>query len=190
MASKTLSFLIALAVTAAAASVDDCSGYKATNVIQGDSYLQADLTLAGTACNVFGDDLPHLRLLVEYQTGNISPFLCGEQALTKSVDSRLHVKIDDAEQQVYQVQESFLPRPKTQNVSASGATLQFSFTEDPFHFNVTRKDSGDVLFDTSGAQLIFESQYVRLRTNLPDDPNLYGLGEHSGTLFSLSQNSL
>ncbi|KAJ7352477.1 glycosyl hydrolases family 31-domain-containing protein [Mycena albidolilacea] len=162
MASKTLSFFIALAVTAAAASVDDCSGYKATNVIQGDSYLQADLTLAGTACNVFGDDLPRLRLLVEYQT-----------------DSRLHVKIDDAEQQVYQVQESFLPRPTTQNVSVSGAALQFSFTEDPFHFNVTRKDSGDVLFDTSGAQLIFESQYVRLRTSLPDDPNLYGLGEHS-----------
>jgi alpha-glucosidase len=89
------------------------------------------------------------------------------------------VKIDDAEQNVYQVQESFLPRLGTQNVSASDAALEFSFTESPFHFTVTRKDTGDVLFDTSGAQLIFESQYVRLRTNLPQDPNLYGLGEHS-----------
>jgi alpha-glucosidase len=27
--------------------------------------------------------------------------------------------------------------------------------------------------------LVFESQYVRLRTTLPSDPNLYGLGETS-----------
>lgn len=65
-----LSLLIALAGAAtAAASVDDCPGYQATNVVQGDSFLQADLTLAGTACNAFGVDLPNLRLLVEYQTG-------------------------------------------------------------------------------------------------------------------------
>ncbi|KAJ6537657.1 glycosyl hydrolases family 31-domain-containing protein [Mycena capillaripes] len=158
-----LSFFIALACAATAvASVDDCPGYQATNIIQGPSFLQADLTLAGTACNGFGVDLPNLKLLVEYQT-----------------ESRLHVRIDDTEQNVYQVQESFLPRPGTQNVAAPSAALEFSFTESPFHFTVTRKATGDVLFDTSGAQLIFESQYVRLRTNLPENPNLYGLGEHS-----------
>lgn len=27
--------------------------------------------------------------------------------------------------------------------------------------------------------MVFESQYLRLRTNLPDDPYLYGLGEHT-----------
>ena len=30
--------------------------------------------------------------------------------------------------------------------------------------------------------MIFESQYIRLRTSLPDDPNLYGLGEHTDPL--------
>ena len=35
------------------------------------------------------------------------------------------------------------------------------------------------MFDTTGAELVFESQYLRLRTRLPNDPNLYGLGEHS-----------
>lgn len=64
-------------------------------------------------------------------------------------------------------------------MSSSSAALAFAFTDSPFHFTVTRKATGDVLFDTSGAQLVFESQYVRLRTNLPADPNLYGLGEHS-----------
>jgi alpha-glucosidase len=35
------------------------------------------------------------------------------------------------------------------------------------------------LFNTSDSPLNFETQYVRLRTSLPQDPNLYGLGEHS-----------
>lgn len=44
---------------------------------------------------------------------------------------------------------------------------------------MTRAGSGEVLFNTSGQRLIFESQYVRLRTSLPPNANLYGLGEHS-----------
>lgn len=36
-----------------------------------------------------------------------------------------------------------------------------------------------MLFNTSLDTLIFESQYVRLSTLLPPNPNLYGLGEHS-----------
>jgi alpha-glucosidase len=44
---------------------------------------------------------------------------------------------------------------------------------------VTRTSSNETLFDTSAASLIFESQYVRLRTKLPESPHLYGLGEHT-----------
>ena len=57
--------------------------------------------------------------------------------------------------------------------------MQFKYKEEPFSFSVTRPGSGEVLFDTSAASLVFESQYLRLRTRLPDHPNLYGLGEHS-----------
>lgn len=42
-----------------------------------------------------------------------------------------------------------------------------------------RSRSNDILFDTAAAPLIFETQYLRLRTKLPNDPFLYGLGEHS-----------
>jgi alpha-glucosidase len=87
--------------------------------------------------------------------------------------------IEDADYQVYQVQEQVLPRPKSHNASADGAALKFSFTENPFTFNVTRASTGEVLFDTSDSPLIFESQYLQLRTNLPQNPNIYGLGEHS-----------
>jgi alpha-glucosidase len=80
---------------------------------------------------------------------------------------------------VYQVQEEILPRPENKNAAASGAALQFDITEKPFSFTVKRKENGEVLFDTSGVPFVFEKQYVRLRTNLPNDPNIYGLGEHS-----------
>ncbi|OCK81184.1 glycoside hydrolase family 31 protein [Lepidopterella palustris CBS 459.81] len=143
-------------------SINTCPGYTASNIVKTDSTLSADLKLAGTACNVYGTDLVDLKLLVEYQTND-----------------RLHVKIYDAGLNVYQVPESFMPRPQSQNAESSGAAIQFSVVESPFSFTVTRTGTNEVLFDTSGVPLIFESQYVRLRTKLPASPNIYGLGEHS-----------
>ncbi|RWA07552.1 hypothetical protein EKO27_g7548 [Xylaria grammica] len=142
--------------------MSDCPGYTASNVVETDGRLTADLSLAGTACNIYGTDLTDLKLLVEYQT-----------------NSRLHVKIYDAGLQVYQIQESVLPRPPNPGVLATDSAIQFKLTEDPFSFSVSRTSSNETLFDTNGTKLVFESQYVYLRTWLPDDPNLYGLGEHS-----------
>ncbi|KAF2655249.1 glycoside hydrolase family 31 protein [Lophiostoma macrostomum CBS 122681] len=147
-----------------------CPGYAASNVVKTDSSLTADLTLAGSACNVYSDDLQDLKLLVEYQS-----------------DQRLHVKVYDAGLNVFQVQESIIPRPKSGG-SSSSAALQFDLVEKPFSFTVKRKENGEVLFDTSAAQLVFETQYVRLRTKLPDNPNLYGLGEHSDSFRLTTQN--
>ena len=90
---------------------------------------------------------------------------------------RLHVKIYDAAEQVYQVPESVLPRPPTG--SAADHDLTFSMVNEPFSFAITRNSNNDTLFDTAGSPLIFESQYLRLRTSLPDSPHLYGLGEHT-----------
>lgn len=97
------------------------------------------------------------------------------------------MKIYDAGLEVYQVQEEVLPRPKNEQAAASTAALQFNIRAQPFSFSVKRKDNGEVLFDTSSVPLVFEKQYVRLRTNLPQDPNLYGLGEHSDS-FRFSKN--
>lgn len=94
-------------------------------------------------------------------------------------ETRLHVKIQDAANNVYQVPESVFPRPEAHGVKPCKSALKFEHTAEPFSFKVSRSDSGEVLFDTSAASLVFESQYLRLRTSLPDDPNLYGLGEHS-----------
>jgi alpha-glucosidase len=96
--------------------------------------------------------------------------------------TRLHVKIWDTAGDVYQVPESVFPRPASSGHtrrSTDDSELQFSYVASPFLFAVHRKSNGEILFNTSGSPLIFESQYLRLRTSLPMDPNLYGLGENS-----------
>lgn len=75
-----LTWLLAAAAAVSATSIDyrsdsngdplaKCPGYKASNIKIGKSTLTADLTLAGKACNVYGDDLKSLTLEVEYETG-------------------------------------------------------------------------------------------------------------------------
>ncbi|RMJ13951.1 hypothetical protein CDV36_006377 [Fusarium kuroshium] len=163
MAMMGLLTYLSLFITAvAAASIDTCPGYSASNVEETTNGLTADLTLLGEPCNVYGIDAPELKLVVEYQT-----------------DKRLHVKIYDAGEKVYQIPESIIPRPSKSSGKIEKSDIVFDLQEKPFSFTVSRRDSKEVLFDTSAANLIFESQYLRLRTNLPNDPNIYGLGEHS-----------
>lgn len=51
---------------------ESCPGYKASNVKkQHGAVVSADLSLAGDACNVYGTDLDHLKLEIEYQTGKM-----------------------------------------------------------------------------------------------------------------------
>ena len=69
MLGKSFLLLPALGIAAKAASIEDCPGYTLSNVAQSDSLITGDLLLTGTACNIYSEDLPHLKLLVEYQTG-------------------------------------------------------------------------------------------------------------------------
>ncbi|KAI1483008.1 glycoside hydrolase family 31 protein [Daldinia eschscholtzii] len=139
-----------------------CPGYTASNGVSTGSGLKADLKLAGEACNAYGTDLKELTLEVSYDT-----------------ETRLHVKIQDPANNVYQIPESVFPRPEAKGVEEAKSALKFDYKESPFSFTVSRSDSGEVLFDTSAANIVFESQYLRLRTKLPENPSLYGLGEHS-----------
>jgi alpha-glucosidase len=77
-----LRFLLLLATSVVSASsliprdssdpLASCPGYKASNVKTSNTGLTADLTLAGKACSVYGDDLTHLTLTVTYETGMCS----------------------------------------------------------------------------------------------------------------------
>jgi alpha-glucosidase len=97
-----------------------------------------------------------------------------------NTDDRIHVKIQDPANSVYQVPASVLPRPSpSSGTHSKDANIQFKYVASPFSFSITRAKTGEVLFDTSAASIVFETQYLRLRTSLPENPNLYGLGEHS-----------
>ena len=103
--------------------------------------------------------------------------------LMNSLETRIHVKISDANNVVYQVPDSVFPRPVSEsNIDPTSATIKYSHKLDPFSFSITRTSSGEVLFDSSAASFVFESQYLRLRTSLPENPNIYGFGEHSDNL--------
>ena len=88
--------------------------------------------------------------------------------------------IQDRDRQVYQVPDSVLPRPSDPATGSAGTSdILFNYTEDPFSFSIVRKSNGEALFNTSGSPLIFQSQFLNLRTSLPENPSLYGLGEHT-----------
>ncbi|CAG9951800.1 unnamed protein product, partial [Clonostachys rosea f. rosea IK726] len=101
-----------------------CPGYTASNVQTTDYGLTADLSLAD--------------LILE---------------ATYEADQRLHVKIQDKANQVYQIPESVFPRPDSKSSPDSNA-LKFDYEESPFSFRISRRDSEEVLFDTSAASLI------------------------------------
>lgn len=61
------------------ATRESCPGYSASNVQTTSTGLTADLTLAGAACNVFGDDVRDLRLLVNYDSSMRIPHLRGNE---------------------------------------------------------------------------------------------------------------
>ncbi|KAI9433845.1 glycoside hydrolase family 31 protein [Lactarius indigo] len=143
--------------------LDACPGYKATDVKVTGPKLTAKLVLDGHPCNVFGNDTKTLNLAVTYET-----------------ETRIHLKITDASSERYEVPESVLPRPSADpHVRLEATQLKFNYTASPFSFKISRGTTGEVLFTTASFPLIFEPQYLRLKTLLPVAANIYGLGEHT-----------
>jgi alpha-glucosidase len=156
---------------------DVCPGYKASDVRQTRSGLTATLALAGKACNVYGTDVDRLTFTVEYQAADrvnvqITP-----------------AKIDTSNSSWYILPESLVAKPQSEDgMSLGSSDLEIAWSNDPtFNFKVTRKATSDVLFNTEGSVLVFEDQFLEFKSSLPDDYNLYGLGEHI-TNFRLHNN--
>ncbi|KAI0505593.1 glycoside hydrolase family 31 protein [Xylaria bambusicola] len=144
-----------------------CPGYKASNVIETPLGLTADLILAGGPCNAYGTDVEALSLVVEYQAAD-----------------RLHVEIlpkylGPNNQSWFILPDALLPKPKPENEDTKPQSdLDFTWSNEPtFSFQVTRKSTSDVLFTTGGSQLVYQDQFIEFSSALPENYNLYGLGE-------------
>lgn len=146
-----------------------CPGYRAFTVQTTSNALTAGLTLAGKPCNVYGTDIKALTLVVEYQA-----------------EDRLHIEIhpSDIGRENYTwfvLPEELIPKPqidKGYDSNASPSDLDFTWSNDPtFSFKVVRKSTADVLFNTEGSHLVYEDQFIEFVSSLPENYNLYGLGE-------------
>ncbi|KXJ86898.1 glycosyl hydrolases family 31-domain-containing protein [Microdochium bolleyi] len=151
-----------------------CPGYKAGKITETKHGFTAQLRLAGKPCDVYGRDIEELTLIVE----------------TQDVD-RLHVEIlptylGPENYTWFVLPEELIPKPAvsadygTQSQGGKGpkAELVFSYSNDPtFSFNVTRRSTGDVIFSTCGTQIVYEDQFIEFGSSLPEEYNLYGLGE-------------
>ncbi|XP_047268467.1 LOW QUALITY PROTEIN: alpha-glucosidase-like [Capsicum annuum] len=147
--------------------------------------------------SVYGPDIQNLSLTVGFETKD-----------------RLRVRITDADHERWEVPQEFIPR-ETHSSPRNSLLGKFSSNEDthyihtntisdlsftlynttPFGFTITRRSSGDVLFDTSPKNgspdtfLIFKDQYLQLSSSLPANwSSIYGLGEHTKRTFKLKHN--
>ena len=146
-----------------------CPGYKASNVQNNDLGFTATLDLAGEPCNVYGNDVQTLKLNVEYQSAD-----------------RLAVRIipaliDSSNQSWFILPDEIVHQPTADEdamTAIADSDLRFTWTNEPsFAFTVFRKSTGDALFHTNGTKLVFEDQFIEFVSSMPENYNLYGLGE-------------
>lgn len=146
-----------------------CPGYKASDIKRNDYGLTGTLTLAGSKCNVYGDDIESLQLSVQYQSSD-------------RVNVQIWPTYIGSKNESWFVPPASIMRAATLDSNAAHTVplndLEFSYGNEPsFWMKMIRKSNSDVLFDTSNKKLVFENQFVEFVTALPEDYNLYGLGE-------------
>lgn len=185
--------------------VTACQGYSLVGSPRKSSGgFTADLALRGEPCNAYGVDIKNLTLAVVYEK-----------------PEQLHVHIYDTAKNQYQLPNGVIfDRPGDDPEKDAGSTaedshLEFHHTDDkaPWAFWITRKSTGDVIFDTRPERiptydqplnetethrnstampahpLIFENQYLQLSSALPKDANIYGLGEYISQGFRRNPDS-
>lgn len=165
------------------------SGYavkSVTNEPAGKS-LTAALGIISSSSE-FGPDIPNLNLLASFETND-----------------RLRIRITDSDKQRWEIPHDVIPRqvhlpnrslsqyekealPESYTLSVPESDLLFTLHTSSFRFSITRRSSGDALFDTN-TNLVFKDQYIQISSSLPAGRSaLYGLGEHTKQSFRLTPN--
>ncbi|GAQ89474.1 Glycoside hydrolase [Klebsormidium nitens] len=174
-----------------------------TKTVVSDIPLQASENVIGYALTAacVSKDARELRARIELQQDGLQEYGPSFTDLVLHVkwDSgeRLHVHLTTPDTR-WEVPQDLLPRPplplgacdlqpaesfRTFRLENS-SPLAFSFTRAPFGFAVSRRSSGEVLFNStppigpgSFFPLVFKDQYLEISTSLPPSASLYGLGE-------------
>lgn len=122
-----------------------CPGYKASLIEKNRRGFTAILKLAGEPCNVYGNDVEVLKLIVEEQSAkrlavNISPLYIVSNSFGQYIDTRPKTKSSKGllNSSQYTVPDSLLQRPKADAKHKSG-DLQFhcaylTLATDPYSY--------------------------------------------------------
>eukprot|EP00026_Physarum_polycephalum_P002427 Phypoly_transcript_02433.p1 GENE.Phypoly_transcript_02433~~Phypoly_transcript_02433.p1 ORF type:complete len:897 (+),score=153.68 Phypoly_transcript_02433:115-2805(+) len=134
-------------------------GYQLASLTKTDYGYQGNLTLIGAG--PYGSDIQNPAVEVTFQS-----------------DTTLRIKIYDPSNARWEVPNVNILQPPT--APPAQPLYNITFTESPFGFAVIRVSNGDVIFNTTSSQfnpIVFEDQYLELSTVVPQEPNIYGLGE-------------
>lgn len=147
-------------------------GYQVLKMNKTNSGLEASLVLPTGARGPFGNDVKELKLLVWFEK-----------------EYRLRFKIVDPSFNRYEVKNIVNSEEPVEVPQES--LYEFGYTSAPFGVSVTRKLTGQVLFnstpdDTFGG-MVYENQYLEISSQLSSTKDgkslVYGLGEHAADLL-------
>ncbi|XP_039263312.2 lysosomal alpha-glucosidase-like [Styela clava] len=119
-----------------------------------------EITLARvSAGSLYGNDAENLLLTIDYDT-----------------DYRIHWKFTDiANSDRFEVPLTINGASGTKSINT---LYDFAYTNNPvFSFQIVRKSSGAVLWDTSLGGLTFSDQFLQIATRVPEGMTVYGFGE-------------
>jgi alpha-glucosidase (family GH31 glycosyl hydrolase) len=131
------------------------------------------------------DDDNSYHYLISHKSGSE---LYGNSRIIKNLhmivsfnsENIFRVKIIDNDSNRWEIPET-VPFPHfrtTELIPSEQGSCTIEVQADPFSFSVTRKDTGEILFDTRGRNFVFSEYYIQLSTVLPTE-NVFGFGERN-----------
>lgn len=143
------------------------SNYALSSPLKETAYgLEGVLTLKSSGGANYGADITSLKIEVLFEDANY-----------------LRVKITDANKPRWEVPLSVVERPQAVPKAAS-TDYEFTYTESPFSFQVSRKSDSRVLFKSS-SDLVYKDQYIQLSTEIESSAKTFGLGESARLTHAL-----
>ncbi|PIK58623.1 putative sucrase-isomaltase, intestinal-like [Apostichopus japonicus] len=141
-------------------------GYSVSNVSPTAIGWEVTLEKVGVE-EVYSTPIDTVKVVIEMQT-----------------NQRIHIKFTDPSTERFEVPFT-VPDPPTSPPPSRLYNIDIT-TSPLFSFAITRKSTGNIVFDTSIGGLVIEDQFLQIATKLPNNTSLYGLGESEHHSFKHS----